>query len=243
VTTPNPPAGPPPDRPGASSDAPGIEPAASLAEQVGAALDVCDDLLSVLPALVDRIAALEAAASPGEPGETRSDYRFESYPQPGSDGERAAQVGQVDKAWTRLANWVDWLVGVFRLSNVIPECWPLHPVLVEELVSLRVSWVGAWQDSAHPDAPAGWMRRLYDTKQRLTDGNWGVPRCNGRHHPSGLDNPDMFAAWFNKPTREQALAEERELVLDILGAPMAIRLNRTARKPAVRPASHQGGRD
>jgi hypothetical protein len=174
-----------------------------LEDRVNAALDVCDDLLTVLPAVIERLAVLEAAAAPGAPGERRSDYRFD-YPAPRTPEDLHEQADRARQAWERLHDWVTWLVGTYRLTTVIPACWPEHPVLVEELASLRISWVGAWLDNAHPDGPAGWQHRLADAKARLQDGNWGMARCGGRHDGSGLDQVTSFRDWQGKPEQDTA---------------------------------------
>jgi hypothetical protein len=190
---------------------------APIEEQVNAALDVCEDLVGeVVPALITRLDKIEKALAPAAPGETRSDYRIENWPPPRSVGDVIEQIERAVQAWQRLAGWVDWLVATYRLTMVIPACWSEHPALVEELVSLRISWVGAWLDAAPPDAPAGWQRRLSDTKIRLADGNWGVPRCNGEHHESGLDQPETYFDWRDKAQHATSLATARERMLRVI---------------------------
>jgi hypothetical protein len=197
----------------------GEELAAPIEERVNAALDICADVVDeVVPALVDRLDKLEQGVAPAAPGEKRSDYRFESYPPPHTPEDLAKQVERASQAWRRLAEWVDWMVGVYRLTMVIPACWPEHPAIVEELVSLRVSWVGAWNDAASPDAPAGWQRRLAEAKGRLNDGNWGVPRCEGSHDGTGLDQSENVRAWQAKPQHDTALLAARNRALGALPA-------------------------
>lgn len=199
----------------------GPEPAAPIEERVDAALDVIEDLVEVLPALVDRLDTLEAAAAPAAPGERRSDYRFAFYPPPHTPDDLRAQVQRATKAWDRLIEWVDWLVAAYRLTSVVPACWAQHPAVAEELIALRVAWVGAWSDAANPDAPAGWQRRLHEAKARLADGNWGVPRCDGHHDGTGLDHAESFAAWQDKPERVVALSAARDRSLgELPGLPL-----------------------
>lgn len=193
------------------------EQAAPIEERIDAALDVCEDLVAVLPVLMDRLDKLEAAA-PATPEERRSDYRFETYPTPQSADDQAAQVERATQAWERLIDWVDWLVATYRLTTVIPACWPEHPAVVEELVALRVAWVGAWNDAANTDAPTGWQRRLHEAKGRLVDGNWGVSRCDGRHDGTGLDLAESFHTWQDKPERAKAITAARDRALGSLPA-------------------------
>ncbi|HEX5117842.1 MAG TPA: hypothetical protein VFW65_21885 [Pseudonocardiaceae bacterium] len=180
---------------------------------------MCDDLLTVLPRLVERLDALEQRQSTGEPSERRSDFRIDHYPVPDTADEREEQHQRVRNAWCRLAAWVDWLVATYRLTSVIPACWPEHPAIVEELVGLRVAWVAAWQDTASADAPAAWQRRLHETKARLVDGNWGVPRCDGHHDSSGLDLADHYHTWHTHPARDKALIAARDRSITTLPAP------------------------
>lgn len=189
---------------------------ASLDERVDAALDVCDDLLTVIPRIVERLDGLEQQQAPGEPGERRSDFRFGHYPTPQSETEHQEQRQRMRDAWDRLTAWVDWLVATYRLTSVVPACWPEHRAIVEELVSLRVAWVAAWQDTAGPDAPAAWQRRLHETSARLADGNWGVPRCDGHHDGTGLDLADHYRTWRTNPAGDKALIAARDRSLDAL---------------------------
>lgn len=192
---------------------------ASLDERVDAALDVCDDLLTVLPRLVERLDTLEQQQSPGEPGEQRSDFRVDHYPVPHTEADHQQQRRRVQDAWDRLVGWVDWLVATYRLTSVIPACWPEHPAIVEELVGLRVAWITAWQDTASADAPAAWQRRLHETKARLADGNWGVPRCDGHHDGTGVDLADHYHAWRINPVRDKAQIAARDRSLATLPTP------------------------
>ncbi|KAA2245941.1 hypothetical protein F0L68_40995 [Solihabitans fulvus] len=193
---------------------------ASLEERVDAALDVCDDVLTVLPALAERLERLERTRA-ATAGERRSDFRFESYPTPKTAKAAADQRARCDAAWARLTDWVDWLVATYRLTSVVPPCWPEHPAVREELVSLRVAWVGAWADNAAPDAPSAWQDRLFKARARLADGNWGRPRCDGDHDGSGLDTPEQYRQWTGHPARDTALATVRDRTRAALPAPAA----------------------
>lgn len=191
---------------------------ASVEERVDAALDVCDDLLTVLPRLIQRMDTLEQARSALSPGDQASDFRFESYPAPSNQDEHNGQVARVREVWQRLTEWVDWLVATYRLTSVIPACWPEHPAVVEELKALFVAWAGAWLGGAGADAPAGWQRRLHDAKARLADGNWGTPRCCGDHDGTGLDLADHFESWRVNPARDKAIIAARDRSIAALPA-------------------------
>ncbi|MGW5049735.1 hypothetical protein [Actinokineospora sp. NPDC004072] len=173
-------------------------------ERADAALEMVDNLCRIVADIAHRLAAVEAALPPTTPGETRSDYRFDQYPPPADDAERTRQLERIQAAWQRLHEWVDWLVATYRLTAVIPPCWPEHPTITEELIGLRIAWVGAWSDRAPADAINAWHERLSRAKTRLSDGNWGKPRCDGTHDPQGLDMPAQYSAWTNHPTRAPA---------------------------------------
>jgi hypothetical protein len=182
----------------------GADREATLEERVNAALDTCNDVLDaleVLPGLLQRVKQLEGnRGSGGDAGEAseavaRSDYRFEAYPTPADEAEQEQSRQRATLAWAQLLPWVRWLVATFRLSSVVPACWPLHPAVREELISLRVSWADAWADDAPADAPLVWLERLERARARLGDGNWGMARCDGIHHASGLDNASIYQQW------------------------------------------------
>jgi hypothetical protein len=188
---------------------------ATLAEQAAAALDVSRDVLTALEELVKRIDALEQAREAGKGLETRTDFRFEQYPPAKTDGDRHSQLERVRRAWQRLDAWVDWLVATYKLTAVIPPCWPEHPTVREELIGLRVAWTGAWTNRASHEAIVIFHEKLTNARNRLLDGNWGNPRCAGQHAETGLDQADQFHAWAATDSRSRALitARDRALVL------------------------------
>ena len=66
--------------------------------------------------------------------------------------------------------WVGWLVGRYRLDHrLVPDCWPQHPELVEELSALHLAWEGSFATTAMHDAPLLWHERFAAARQRLTD--------------------------------------------------------------------------
>jgi hypothetical protein len=195
-----------PNQPAANPDRP-----ANAAEMATAALDVSEAVVPVLHEVLRRLTALEKTARTR--GERRSDYRFELYPEAEDDREQRGQIERVRAAWQRLTQWVDWLVATYRLATVIPACWPEHPTLVEELVGLRVAWVAAWSDGANSEAVVLFHERLAKTRTRLADGNWGRPRCDGRHDGTGLDDAEHHDAWARHVARNPALIAARDRAL------------------------------
>jgi len=66
--------------------------------------------------------------------------------------------------------WVGWLVGRYRLDHrLVPDCWPQHPELVEELSALHLAWEGSFAITAMHDAPLLWHERFAGARQRLSD--------------------------------------------------------------------------
>lgn len=190
---------------------------ATLAEQAAAALDISDDILTVLEQLVARIDALERThTSSGT--ETRSDFRFDSYPPADTDTDQHQQLDRAMRAWQRLHPWVDWLVATYKLTAVIPPCWPVHPTIREELIGLRVAWTGAWSNTASHEAVVIFHEKLANARTRLLDGNWGHPRCPGRHDHTGLDLAELYRAWADTPARDAALITAHDHALALVRA-------------------------
>ncbi|WP_129337203.1 hypothetical protein [Cellulomonas endophytica] len=74
------------------------------------------------------------------------------------------------EAVRELVTWVGWLAGRYRLDHrVVPDCWPAHPELVEELSALHLAWLGAFARTSAADAPLGWHERFAHTSARLSE--------------------------------------------------------------------------
>lgn len=66
--------------------------------------------------------------------------------------------------------WVTWLVDRYSLDRrFIPDCWPRHWELIEELSALHLAWQAAYATTAHADAPLGWHERLAIARVRLSE--------------------------------------------------------------------------
>ena len=83
----------------------------------------------------------------------------------------------------QLRDWVDWLAGRYRLNMRLPPCWYRHPVAVEELTALWVSWQAAYpaNEVKPSDALIAWHDRWFwpciDRLGRLNVFN----QCGGKH--------------------------------------------------------------
>jgi hypothetical protein len=191
---------------------------ASLAEQAAAALDVSADVLTVLEEVVRRVEVLEHAHQSGVGTENRADFRFEHYPLADTDDDQLAQVKRALAAWQRLDAWVEWLVAAYKLTAIIPPCWPQHPTIREELIGLRVAWTGAWSNRGSHEAIVIFHEKLTNARIRLLDSNWGHPRCPGQHDDSGLDLAEQYRAWAATEGRNHAVIVARDHALALVRA-------------------------
>lgn len=127
-----------------------------LANLVAALSDAQQDL-------VDRIDALET----NPPASKHAALRLERH-----DPAEAADFAQ-----RVLAEWVQWLVAIYRLDDVIPACWERHDALCEELAGFYVAWRAIWSDQARYDAAVLWHEQLYRARDRLVHWSQGA-RCS-----------------------------------------------------------------
>ena len=80
-----------------------------------------------------------------------------------SDEEAAAELDL-------LADWVQWVTWRYRLDpRTVPECWPQHGALIEELSALRTAWVQAYASTAAGTAPLDWQQSFAHARHRLAD--------------------------------------------------------------------------
>lgn len=141
--------------------------------------------------VVARLQALEAgggrggtdAAAEGE-GPATADYDW-----------RVLDADAARAAWERLIGWVEWLVSVFPVADVLPGCWFEHPVLVWELAALHLAFAEAYEV---PDAPRGgalgWMEALQRAHGRWR--MWDQHKCAGAgRHKSGHAQAVWAAGW------------------------------------------------
>ena len=99
-------------------------------------------------------------------------------------------------AWAHLRTWVAWLYGRYRLTleDRLPECWPQHPELIEELWALR-----AWRTEAYgPDgtgqSAAYWHQALVTFLTHVSA--WWAGGCRAGHKNPNTDiNPERARDW------------------------------------------------
>lgn len=104
--------------------------------------------------------------------------------------------------WHDLKSWATWAIDTFRISRLVPECWPQHPALVEEMMSLWLVWQQAWLPADDATAPAMFLQQLDLALSRI-DRLWKVP-CDAGNHKSfapslaGAEGtPELHRWWGN----------------------------------------------
>ena len=81
-----------------------------------------------------------------------------------------------------LADWVAWIRHRYPLTRRIPDCWPEHPEVVEELTALWLAWQAAYVEADAPlTAAAEWHDRwLPGVLFRLEHGAMAID-CRQHH--------------------------------------------------------------
>lgn len=103
-------------------------------------------------------------------------------------GEVAIQPRRVERlesdeqvAWRAdLSAWVGGLISTYRLSAIVPPCWPKHLALVEELTALWLAWTNAWESGMDPSGPTNWHYSLDLALGRIQH-RWVTPCGLDRH--------------------------------------------------------------
>jgi len=96
-------------------------------------------------------------------------------------------------AWEQLRTWVSWLVGRYRLTleDRLPDCWPQHPELIEELWALR-----AWRHKAFGPDGSGqsavyWHQALVTFLTHVS--SWWAGGCRAGHASPRTDIESEYA--------------------------------------------------
>lgn len=102
--------------------------------------EVTDETTGTIANLLARIETLEDAPASVD-GAVRS---------PTSWCWRSVGPHGQEVLWHELGEWVAWIRHRYPLARRIPDCWPEHPEIVEELTALWLAWQAAY---AVVDAP------------------------------------------------------------------------------------------
>jgi hypothetical protein len=147
-------------------------------------------LAEVLEAMAGRLESLEGLV------EAMTDQLVDS-PAGGPWSWRHLGPGQTRALFTELRNWVDWLITRYELrgeAEMIPPCWFLHPVAVEELTALMVAWTAAYsqKEIAPSEALVNWHDRwLWPTLHRLNLQVRVWAKCTGGSHVPSRPAPPV----------------------------------------------------
>lgn len=97
--------------------------------------------------------------------------------------------------WRAFEDWVQWLIWRFEMNaKAIPDCWPRHPPVVEELTALWQAWDKSTLSGG--DAPLNWLALLEQCRSRL-QGTWAHDCANG--HQSRA--PRLWQPHGNRPPK------------------------------------------
>lgn len=152
-----------------------VERAASLSEQE-------QDLTAAAIARLEN-AVTGLLGQPGDPTPTADAT--------GEDEEAPEPVAWVDYAtgedWVALADWVDWLTGVYDLheDRRVRPCWPAHLGVAEELAALHSAWreAASRAKEADGDALAFWHDRYLTPLMGRLNHMYATLSCQGKHAP------------------------------------------------------------
>jgi len=100
------------------------------------------------------------------PGPRRAQIDFKPSPVDWTVLSEEEAADQLDQ----LIDWVDWLTWRYTLdSRTVPECWPEHGSVLEELSALRTAWIQAYATTSLGSAPLDWHQAFSQARQRLAD--------------------------------------------------------------------------
>jgi len=119
-------------------------------------------------------------------------------------------------AWAELEKWVWWLRSTYSASReAVPDCWPAHPDLVQELTAMAVWWEEIYDPLANdvpdpngkasPDvseesngrSAVAWHEALNHASQRWrTNAKCSTSECILDKH-----NPELVLEWRRRHAR------------------------------------------
>lgn len=169
------------------------------------AVERTDELARLVAQLADAVSALPARPAPTAPPSW--------LVLPADTGAAGHVLGEL----------LAWLHAVYlRYADgaaVLPECWPWHPEVVEELLWLMHAWLAAYQGKHasvaaagdwHDRARPGVVRRIRSAvgtcslENHLDRDGWGQPMHRGPRLVPGAQAADLIAAWWGEHRDEPA---------------------------------------
>lgn len=100
-------------------------------------------------------------------------------------------------AWAQLRDWTAWLIGRYRLvlEDRLPNCWPQHPELIEELWALRAWRIEAYGPEGTGQTAVYWHQALVTFLGHVA--GWWAGGCRAGHtNPDTDPDPEQINAWI-----------------------------------------------
>ena len=178
--------GPPPS----SDEGPSSSAVAGLAREVETLRRRLDQL-QVLPQRIEQLAELlarqaETLAAPVAPAAPAPTSWLDLPTDPHRPAESSSAARDAAELLTVLAGWVS---GVYLrypdAAQTLPECWPWHPEVVEELLWLHTAWLAAHQPMPSSTAVGDWHDRQRPGVVRRIRDYAGL--CSLEQHQPGTD--------------------------------------------------------
>ena len=128
----------------------------------------------------------------------------DDHDEAGADADEAPDaVAWVDYAsdedWVALADWVDWLTGVYDLHDDrrVRPCWPAHLGVAEELAAVWSAWLEAASRAreADGDALAFWHDRYLAPFLARVNRGYNIGLCRDKHttmRPAGATDRTLI---------------------------------------------------
>lgn len=120
---------------------------------------------------------------------------------------------------TLLCDWAAWLIDLYEIGqDTIPDCWPLHPAMREELGHLRTAWLL----TRHPNTRVGaigveWDRHRDITLARIRP----ITERLGCSSSAGHREPSFTRRWTPNPNQLAAHLDTERAWRDSSGITLA----------------------
>jgi hypothetical protein len=99
-------------------------------------------------------------------------------------------------AWAQLREWTAWLLSRYRLTleDRLPQCWPQHPEVIEELWALCARRLEAYGPDGSGQSAVYWHQALVTFLTHVS--SWWAGGCRAGHtSPDTSLHPEHARAW------------------------------------------------